>query len=127
MHQVLHTKLLNTENHLVQTRSQARSRGIKLLQVHGMGKNLDPNIKPEKQHANPIKGSIEKPHIGQGRVGLKRKRLDPINQTIILPSKLSQKIPRETKIETRKANCIHSKDPIHCVSNVDQGRHIQDL
>ena len=60
VHQVLHENYYNTENYLVQTRSQARSSGIKLLEVHGMGKNLDSNIKPEKQHANPIKGSIEK-------------------------------------------------------------------
>ena len=53
------------ENYLVQTGSQARSSGIKLLEVHGMGKNLDPNIKPEKQHANPIKSSVVKTHIGQ--------------------------------------------------------------
>ena len=66
-----------------------------------MGKNLDPKIKPEK-HANPIKGSIEKPHIGQGRAALRRKRPDPINQTIIPPSELSQKTPGENKIETRK-------------------------
>ena len=104
MHQVLHENYYNIENYLVQTRSQARSSGIKLPEVHGMGKNLDPNIKPEKQHANPIKGSIEKPHIGQGRAGLKRKRPDPINQTINPPSELSQKIPGETKIETGKTN-----------------------
>ena len=42
----------------MQTRSQARSDGIKLPEVHGMGKNLDPNIKAEKQHANSIKGSV---------------------------------------------------------------------
>ena len=58
-----------------------------------MEKNLDPNIKPEKQHANPIKGSIEKPHIGQGTAELKRKRPDPMNQTINPPSELSKKIP----------------------------------
>ena len=49
------------ENYLVQTRSQASSSEIKLPEVHGMGKNLNPNTKPEKQHANPIKGSIENP------------------------------------------------------------------
>ena len=102
MHQVLHEHYYNTENYLVQTRSQASSSGIKLPEVHGMGKNLHPNIKAEKQHANPIKGSIEKPHIGQGRAGLKRKRTDPINQTINPPLELSQKIPGETKIETGK-------------------------
>ena len=44
-----------------------------------MGKNLDLNIKPEKQHANPIKGNIEKPCTGQGRAGLRRKKSDLIN------------------------------------------------
>ena len=67
IHNVLHENYYNIENYLVQTRSQARSSGIKLPKVHGVRKNLDPNMKPEKQHANPIKGSIEKPHIGQGR------------------------------------------------------------
>ena len=121
MYQVIHKKYYNAENYLVQTRSQARSSGIKLLEVHSMGKNLDPNIKPEKQHANPIKGSVEKPHIGQGTAGLRRKRPDPINQTIIPPSKQSQKIPGETKIETRKTNHVHSTDPMHYENKVDDG------
>ena len=60
MYQVLHEKYYNTENYLVQTQSQARSSGIKLQEVHGIRKNLNPNIKPEKQHANAIKGSVEK-------------------------------------------------------------------
>ena len=100
MHQVLHKNYHDTEKYLVQTRSQARSSGIALLEVHGMEKNLDPNIKPEKQDANPIKGSIEKPCIGLGRAGLKRKRPDPINKTINPASELSQNIPGDTKIET---------------------------
>ena len=90
------------------------------FQFHGMIKNLDPNIKPEKQHANPIKGSIEKLHIGWGRAGLRRKRPDPINQTIIPPSELSQNIPQETKIETRKTNHVNSTDLMHSVNNVDE-------
>ena len=93
MHQVLHKNYYNTENYLVQPRSKARSSSIKLLEVHGKGKNLDPNMKPEKQHANPIIDSIEKPCTGHSSAGLRRKRPDPINQTIIPPSKLSQKIP----------------------------------
>ena len=118
---MLHKNYYNTENYLVLTRSQARSSGIKLLDVHGMGKNLDLNIEPERQHANPIKGSIEKAYIGPGRAGVKRKRPDPINQTIKPPSELSQKIPEETKIETRKTNHIHSMDPMHSINNVDEG------
>ena len=38
MHKVLHKNYYNIENYLVQTRSQARSSGIKLPEVH-------PNIK----------------------------------------------------------------------------------
>ena len=122
MHQILYENYYNTESYLVEMRSQARFIGIKLPEVHGVGKNLDPNIKPEKkQHANPIKSSIEKPCIDQGRAGLKRKRPDPINQTFNPPLELSQKIPGDTKIETGKTNQIHSKDPIHSINNVDEG------
>ena len=95
MDKVLHENYNKIDSYLVQTRSQAKSSGIKPLEVHGVRKNLDPNIKPEKQHANPINGSVVKLHIGQGRVGLKRKRSDPINQTINPPSELSQKIPED--------------------------------
>ena len=109
MYLVLHEKYYNTENYLVQTTSQARSSGINLLEVHCMGKNLDPNTKPEKQHANPIKGSIEKPCIGQGRAGSTRKRSDPINLTIFPSSELSQKIPGETKIETKNKPCTFQR------------------
>ena len=86
-----------------------------------MRKNLDPKIKPEKQHANPIKGSVIKLHIGQGRAGLKRKRSDPINQIINQPSELLQKIPGKTEIETGKTNEAHSKDPMHIINNADIG------
>ena len=104
MHKVLHENYYNIKNYLVQTRFQAKSSGIKLLEVHGMGKNLDFNIKPEKQHANPIRGSVVNSCIGQGRTRLKRNRSNPINQTINPPSELSQKIPGGTKIETGKTN-----------------------
>ena len=127
MYQVLQEKYYNTESYLVQTRSRARSGSIKLPEVHGMGKNLDPNIKPEKQHANLINSSIEKPCIGQDRAGLRRKRPDPINQMIIPPSELSQKIPGKTKIGTRKTNCVQSKDPTHSVNNVDEGMNTRPL
>ena len=121
MYQVLHQKYYNignTENYLVQTWSQTKSSGIKLPKVHGLRKNLDPNILPKKQHANPIKSSIEKPCIGQGREGLRKRRSAAINQTIIPPSELSQKIPGETKIETN-TNHVNSTDPMHSINNAD--------
>ena len=102
MHKVLQENYYKIDSYLVQTRSQGRSSGIKLPEVHDMRKNLDSNIKPEEQHANSIKGSIVKLCIGQGRVGLKRKRSDPINQSTNPPSELSQKIPGKTKNRSRK-------------------------
>ena len=121
MHKVLQENYYKIDRYLVQTRSQDKTSGIKLPEVHGMRKNLDPNIKPEKQHANFIKGNVVKPHIGKGRAGLKRKRSDPNNQTINSPSELSQKIPSKAKIETGKTNLEHFKGPTHIINNTDTG------
>ena len=59
--------------------------------------------------------------IGQGKAGLKRKRSDPINQTINPPSELSQNIPGKTKIEIGKTKLEHSKDQTHIINNADTG------
>ena len=83
-----------------------------------MRKNLDPDIKPEKQHANPI---VVRLCICQGTAGLKRKRSGPINQIINQPSELSQKIPGKTEIGMGKTNQVHSKNPMHIIKNVDVG------
>ena len=79
------------------------------------------NILPEKQHINPIKCNTEKSCIGQGRKGMRRRRPSPINQTIIPPSELSQKIPGATKIETRITNCANSTAPMHSINNANEG------
>ena len=107
------------DKYLIQMQSQAKSSGIRLLEVHGMRKNLDPNLRPEKQHTLPKQGSVERLHVGQGRARSKRKRPDPINHAINQPSNLSQEIPGKTKIETRKINRVHSTDPTHSINNVD--------
>ena len=67
MHQVLQENYYNLEMYLVQTRSQARSRGIKLPEVHDIGKSLYPNIKLEKQQN-------KNDSIRQGRAGSKKGR-----------------------------------------------------
>ena len=108
-----------SKKYLVQTRSQAKSDGIKLLDIHGMGKNLVPKLKPEQQHAMPKHGNIERLCIGQGRAGSRRKRHDPINQSINQPSNLSQKIPGRTEIETGKTNHVHTKDLMHSINNMN--------
>ena len=116
--QILDGKYYNEETYCIQTRSQAKSSAVKLLEVHGMGKNLDPNLKPEKQHTISKQGSMERPCMGQGRAGIRRKRPDPINQTINQPSNLSWKISGRTEIETGKTNQVHTKDLMHSINNV---------
>ena len=100
-------------------RLQAKSSGIKLPEVHGMRKNLDPNLKPERQHTLPKQGIVERLRVGQGRAGSKRKRPDPVSNTINQASNLSQKIPGRTEIETRKTNHVHTKDLIHFINNAN--------
>ena len=118
MYQVLKNKFYD-DKYLIQMRSQAKSSSIKLPEVHGMGKNLDPNLKPQRQHTLPKQGSMERPHVGQARAGSKRKNPDPINHAINQASNLSQKIPGGTEIETRKTNHVHSKDLMHSIINVN--------
>ena len=68
-----------------------------------MSKNLDPNIQPKKQAIRPLKGneiSQEKPRIGQGRAGMRRRK-PPINQTIAQLVEPSKKIPEASKIERK--------------------------
>ena len=66
LHTVSQENYYNIDSYLVQTRCKTRSSGINLPEVHGMRKNLDPNIKPDKQHANPIKREYSKAAHGSG-------------------------------------------------------------
>ena len=74
----------NENKFLIQTCSQAKMSGTKLLEVHIVRKGLNPNLRPEKQHAMPKKGMTEKLHIGQRRAGLRRKHApDCIDQPLM--------------------------------------------
>ena len=94
------TEATNTrmDKFLVQTRSQVRSSGVKLPEVHALEKGLVPHLKPEHQkltvpatclppcHSRPTNQThskdqglptndvppIPKPRIGQGRAGIRR-------------------------------------------------------
>ena len=79
----------NEEKFLIQTHSQAKTSSTKLPEVHRVRKELNPNLRPEKQHAMSKKSMTERPHISQGRVGLRRKHEpDHINQ----PSDVTRRI-----------------------------------
>ena len=118
MYQVLENNFYDDE-YLVQTRSQTKSSSMKLLEVHGVRKNLDPSLKPKRRHTLPIQGSMERTCVDQGRAGLKRKKPDPINHAINQASNLSQDIPGRTEIETRKTNHVHTKDLMHSINNAN--------
>ena len=101
----------NDEKYLIQTCSQAKTSSTKLLEVHGVRKELNPNLRPEKQHAMPKQGISEKPWVGQGRAGLRRRRPEPdyINQ----PSDVPRGISGESKIETGKTNSSQGTNGMH--------------
>ena len=63
---------------------------------------------------------MERPCIGQGRAGLRRKELGPINQPINQPSDLSQKTPGRRKIEKGKTNPVHTRDLTHSINNANE-------
>ena len=80
------SNLPRKDKYLVQTRSQVRASGIRVPEIHGANKGLDPHVQPGKQKSFPIqtvnKGMpthpIPKPRIGQGRAGLRRKAKAPL-------------------------------------------------
>ena len=84
--------------------------GTTLPEVHRIRKKLDPNVRPERQHALPKKEVTEKPHIGQGRAGLRRK---PKTDHITHSSEVTGRILERSKIETRKTNSQQHIDAAH--------------
>ena len=83
MRDVLQVKYYNFSNmtgddkYLVQTRSQAKSSGVKVPEVHGTEKSLDLHVKPERQKSMKLpmdkRLPIPKPRIGQCKAGIRRK------------------------------------------------------
>ena len=74
MREVLQERYYNLYNmrmgdeYLVQTRSQIKSSGVKLPEVYGVEKGLDPHIKPGRQRlvspSMDMRHPISKPRIG---------------------------------------------------------------
>ena len=96
------------DRYLVQTRSQVKSSGIKLPEIHGANKGLDPHVQPGKQRPFPSlpiqnidKGlpthPIPRPRIGQGRARHRRKvkALQPISAPKQLPAQpITECVPK---------------------------------
>ena len=99
----------NEEKFLIQTCFQAKISGTKLPEVHGVGKEVNPNLRPEKQHTITKKGITERPCIGQGRAGLRRRYADHINQ----PSDVKRRISERSKIARGKTNNPEHTNAMH--------------
>ena len=115
------------EKYLIQTHSQAKSSGTRLPEVHGVQKELDPNLRPEKQHTIPKQDKLERPQVGQGRAGLRRRKPDHINQPTNQPLDVTQGIPRGTKIETGKTNSTQGTHSMHVRSINNNNPFIPDV
>ena len=99
----------NEEKFLIQTYSQAKTSGTKLPEVHSIRKELNPNLRPEKQHAMPKIGMTERPPIGQGRAGLRKHEPNSIDQ----PSDVTRRISERSKIATGKTNNPQHTNALH--------------
>ena len=97
-----------SDKYLIQMHFSGQNKWYKTPRSSWSRKGLNPNLRPEKQHTIPKQGKSERPQIGQGRAGSKRKKPDSINQAINQPSDVSQEIPGGTKIVTGKTNSIYS-------------------
>ena len=103
----------NENKFLLQIRSQAKMSSTKLPEVHRVRKELNPNLRPEKQHAMPKKGMTEMPHIGHGRAGLRRKHMpDRMDQ----PFDVTRRIPERSKMAIGITN-----NPQHTSAMHDRG------
>ena len=122
-----------TNKYLIQTRSQAKSSGIKVPEIHGANKGINPHIKPGRQRplpalpmhsippttvAQPVdKGlpthPIPKPRIGQGRAGLKRKMRT--NQPIPSPTQMlaeTIQTPTQKEVLSLPENTVQSQENV---------------
>ena len=119
MHNILHKRYYNiekSERYIVQRWSQTKSSRIKLLEVHGVSKDLDPNIQLDYKTLKRKQNSQEKPRIGQGRAGM-RTGNPPINQPISQSAEPSKKIPEVTKIEKKVINQPDYTTPEQSINN----------
>ena len=111
MQDVLHARYYDIhkneqKRYLIQMSSQAKTSGTILPKVCGVGKRVDPNVKPEKQIIETLVTQVQshvsteskdqyhiKPSIGQGIAGIKKKMLrfpmpqpyDKLKQPKLLP------------------------------------------
>ena len=76
------------EKYFAPTRSQTKTSGTVLLEVHGLDKGVNPSLRQKKQLLRPLSSTVQshvpmetkiqihvKPIVGQGRTDIKRRTL----------------------------------------------------
>ena len=91
------------EKYMIQMRSQTKASGVQLPEVHGSRKGLDLHKKPEDQLQPIVSLEIDRqPRLGQGRAGVTRKALPPLDprqrtstsKPIIISNGIRPKMPK---------------------------------
>ena len=86
----------NDSRYIIQMQPQAKASEIKLPEVHGVDKCVDPNVKLERQVLKSPNLTTQPNHqsrcrLGQGRAGLSRKSKAPIHvQMQVQPRDVSE-------------------------------------
>ena len=104
---------IGNEKYLIQKWSPVKTSGTKNSWKFRGRKELDPNLRPEKQHVISKQGKLDRTWVGHGRAGLRRRKPDPINQAANQPLDVTHGIPRGAKIETGKRNSAQGKNNVH--------------
>ena len=111
------------DKYLIQTRSQSKSSGLKLPEVHGVDKGINPHVQPEKQTMKPIIVSPEvktptwkKPRLRQCRAGLRRK------VKVVTPSQPNRSAHVVLTQERQKSEVV--AQPQASIGSISQTEHI---
>ena len=121
MYQIMEDNLENfyTDEYLIQMQSQAKSGGIKPPGVSWHKKKFRSQFKTGETVYLSQTWKFGENVYRSKESQIKEQEPDPINQAINQPSNLLQEIPGRTKIETRKTNSAHTKDPTHSINNAN--------
>ena len=87
--------------YLIHTHSQTKASGVKLSEVHGVNKGINPDVKPERQVPKSQK-SADKPKLGQGREGLRREMKVPTQVQSQVQFKEENQITEQTISKQRE-------------------------
>ena len=104
MKAVLKDKYYNVGNesrYLVQTHAQIRNRGIKLPEVHGVDKGINPDIKPEWLVQKSQK-SVDRSKLGQGKENPRREVKSPVQGQTQMQSNEETQVRKKNNIKTER-------------------------